>query len=65
MMDAYDVIATIRHNDESRTDRVALYRRDDSPYVWAAAFDESPYVTDVLVDDVKAAWGDGWDLQMI
>lgn len=59
-------IATIKHNDPSRTDRVTLYRADDSNLVYAAADDETPYETDVTIDHISDAWGGPeWDLQTI
>lgn len=60
-------VATIRHNDTERTDRVTLYTREDSRYVWAAAADEEPYKTDVRREDIDDAWGSQpvWDLQYL
>jgi hypothetical protein len=58
-------IASIKHNDNSRTDRVILYRSDESDYVYAGAGDEQPYETDCLCAYhwINYVWSSpNWDL---
>lgn len=66
--------ASIKHNDSTRTDRVALELIEvDGMFVWhASAQDEDQYATDVsgeteadAINAASTAWGaDCWDLQV-